>query len=91
MKKAFLYKMKGAVALTLAMAMFCPQVYAREALSAEEQGVKPAPVVELTEEEKAAMAIPTITEAEALERAIKHSPKLRDLEDTLDYLEETDE
>ncbi len=91
MKKAFLYKMKGAVALTLAMAMFCPQVYAREALSAEEQGVRPAPVVELTEEEKAAIAIPTITEAEALERAIKHNPKLRDLEDTLEYLEDTDE
>ena len=52
MKKAFLYKMKGAVAFTLAMSMFCPQVFAREALSAEEQGVQAAPVVELTEEEK---------------------------------------
>ena len=91
MKKAFLYKMKGAVALTLAMTMFSPQVFAAEALSAEEQGVQAAPVVEMTEEEKAASMLPTITEAEALERAIKHSPKLRDLEDTLDYLEETDE
>ena len=91
MKKAFLYKMKGAVALTLAMTMFCPQVFAAEALSAEEQGVQAAPVVEMTEEEKAASVLPAITEAEALERAIKHSPKLRDLEDTLEYLEETDE
>ena len=67
MKKAFLYKMKGAVALTLAMTMFCPQVFAAEALSAEEQGVQAAPVVEMTEEEKAASMLPAITEAEVLE------------------------
>ena len=30
-----LYKAKGAVALALAMSMFCPQVFAAEALSAE--------------------------------------------------------
>lgn len=87
--KAFLYKAKGALALTLAMSMFCPQVFAAEALSAEEQGVQPAPVVELTEEELAAMAIPQLTMEEALAKAIKNSPDLREIEDTLDYLKES--
>ena len=49
--KAFLYKAKGALALALAVSMFCPQVFAAEALSAEQQGVQAAPVVVLTEEE----------------------------------------
>ena len=89
--KAFLYKAKGALALALAMSMFCPQVFAAEALSAEQQGVQAAPVVELTEEELAAMALPQLTVEEALAKAIKHSASLKDLEDTLDYLKESDE
>lgn len=87
--KAFLYKAKGALALTLAMSMFCPQAFAAEALSAEQQGVQAAPVVELTEEELAAMALPQLTMEEALAKAIKHSPDLREIEDTLDYLDES--
>ena len=59
--KAFLYKAKGALALTLAMSMFCPQVFAAEALSAAEQGVQEAPAVVLTPEEIIAQALPTIT------------------------------
>ena len=91
MKKAFLYKMKGAVAFTLAMSMFCPQVFAAEALSAAAQGVQEPPKVELTAEEIEAMKMPTMTVEKALERAIKYSPALKDLEDTLDYLKESDE
>ena len=87
--KAFLYKAKGALALTLAMSMFCPQVFAAEALSAEQQGVQAAPVVELTEEEIAALALPQLTVEEALSKAIKFSPGLREIEDTLDYLDES--
>lgn len=87
--KAFLYKAKGALALALAMSMFCPQVFAAEALSAEQQGVQAAPVVELTEEELAAMALPQLTMEEALAKALKYSPELREIEDTLDYLDES--
>ena len=89
--KAFLYKAKGALALTLAMSMFCPQVFAAEALSAAEQGVQESPAVVLTPEEIVAQALPTITVEEALEKAIKYSPNLKDLEDTLDFMKESDE
>lgn len=89
--KAFLYKAKGALALTLAMSMFCPQVFAAEALSAAEQGVQESPTVVLTPEEIVAQALPTITVEEALEKAIKYSPNLKDLEDTLDFMKESDE
>ena len=89
--KAFLYKAKGALALALAMSICSTQVFAAEALSAEQQGVQAAPVVELTEEELAALALPQMTMEQALELAIKHSPDLKDIEDTLDYLKETDE
>ena len=89
--KAFLYKAKGALALTLAMSMFCPQVFAAEALSAAEQGVQEAPAVVLTPEEIIAQALPTITVEEALEKAIKYNPTLKDLEDSLDFMKESDE
>ncbi|MBQ7103702.1 MAG: TolC family protein [Anaerotignum sp.] len=88
--KAFLYKAKGVLALTLAMSMFCPQVYAA-ALSAAEQGVQEPPVVELTEEEILAQQIPVLTVEEAIDLAIKHSPDLQDIEDSLDMLKENDE
>ena len=90
MKKTFLYKMKGAVALTLAMTMFCPQVFAAEALSAEEQGVQAAPVVEVTEE-VLAQQLPALTVEEAIDLAIKHSPDLQDIEDSLEMLKDNDE
>lgn len=86
--KAFLYKAKGALALALAMSMFCPQVFAAEALSAEQQGVQAAPVVELTEEELAAQQLPTLTYEEALSKAKKNSADLKDLEDLTDVLRE---
>lgn len=86
--KAFLYKAKGALALAVAMSMFCPQVFAAEALSAEQQGVQAAPVVELTEEEKAALALPVLTYEEALSKAKKNSADLKDLEDLTDVLRE---
>ena len=84
--KAVLYKAKGALALALAMSMFCPQVFAAEALSAEQQGVQAAPVVELTEEEKAALALPTLSYEEALAKAKKNSADLRDFEDLTEIL-----
>ena len=87
--KAFLYKAKGALALALAMSMFCPQVFAADALSAEQQGVQAAPVVVLTEEELAAQALPKLTFEEALQKAKKNSPDLREVEDTADYLNES--
>ncbi len=86
--KAFYHKAKGAIAFALAMTMFTPQVFAVEALSAEEQGVKPAPVVELTEEEKAALVLPVLDYETALAKAKKNSVELRDLEDLAELLRE---
>lgn len=82
--KAFLYKAKGALALTLAMSMFCPQVFAAEA--AAEQDIQAAVVVEVTEE-----VLPAITYEEALQKAKKHSPDLRALQDQADFLQEAKE
>lgn len=87
--KAILYKAKGALALALAMSLCSTQVFAAEALSAEQQGVQVAPVVEKTEEEVA--PLPTLTYEEALAKAKKHSPDLRDIQDTADFLQETKE
>ncbi|MGM9916448.1 TolC family protein [Anaerotignum sp.] len=87
--KAILYKVKGALALALAMSLCSTQVFAAEALSAEQQGVQVAPVVEKTEEEVA--PLPTLTYEEALAKAKKHSPDLRDIQDTADFLQETKE
>ena len=83
-----LYKVKGAVALAVAMCMFCPSVFAAEALSAEQQGVQPAHVVELTEEEKAALALPVLTYEDALAKAKKNSATLRDYNELADLLRE---
>ena len=41
---------------------------------------------DLTEEEKAALQLPKLTAEEALAKAKKHSPDLREIQDTLDYL-----
>lgn len=86
--KAILYKAKGALALALAMSLCSTQVFAAEALSAEQQGVQVAPVVEKTEE---VAPLPTLTYEEALAKAKKHSPDLRDIQDTADFLQETKE
>lgn len=87
--KFFLYKLKGAAALALAMTLCSTQVFAAESLSAEQQGVQAAPVVETTAEEEA--PLPTLTVEEALQKAKKHSPSLRDIQDTADFLQETKE
>ncbi len=86
--KAILYKAKGALALALSMSLCSTQVFAAEALSAQQQGVQVAPVVEKTEE---VAPLPTLTYEEALAKAKKHSPDLRDIQDTADFLQETKE
>lgn len=87
--KAFLYKAKGVLALALAMSLCSTQVFAADALSAEQQGVQVAPVVEKPEEEVA--PLPALTYEEALAKAKKHSPNLRDIQATADFLQETKE
>lgn len=87
--KVFLYKAKGALALALAMSLCSTQVFAADALSAEQQGVQVAPVVEKPEEEVA--PLPALTYEEALAKAKKHSPNLRDIQATADFLQETKE
>lgn len=90
--KNMLYKAKGALALTLAVSICgaqCVPVFAANALSAEQQGVQVTPIKELTEEEKAAQQLPKLTAEEALEKAKKHSPDLRSIQNTLDYLDDT--
>lgn len=87
--KAFLYKAKGALALALAMSLCSTQVFAADALSAEQQGVQVAPVVEKPEEEVA--PLPALTYEEALAKAKKYSPNLRDIQATADFLQETKE
>lgn len=87
--KNMLYKAKGALALTLAMSLCGTQVFAAEALSAEQQGVQVTPQKVLTEEEIAAMQLPKLTAEEALAKAKKHSPDLREIQDTLEYLDDT--
>lgn len=89
--KAFLYKMKGALALALSMSLFSSTIFAAEPLSAEQQGVQAAPLQELTAEEVAALALPQLTMEEALKKAKKHSSSLRDLADTLEYMQDADE
>lgn len=87
--KAFLYKAKVALALALAMSLCSTQVFAADALSAEQQGVQVAPVVEKPEEGVA--PLPALTYEEALAKAKKHSPNLRDIQATADFLQETKE
>ena len=81
--KAFLYKMKGAVALTLAMAVCCPQVYAAT-MTAEEQGLTPAETVVVEEE-----PLPQLTYEKALEMAKKNSLTLHGLYDQADMYHES--
>ena len=82
--KAFLYKAKGAIALTLAMSMFCPQVFAAEAASVKAQEAGEAAVEAVQEKE-------VLTIANALERAKKHSPEILDIEASLEVLRENNE
>ena len=90
--KNMLYKAKGALALTLAVSICgaqCVPAFAADALSAAQQGVQETPQKVLTEEEIAAMQLPKLTAEEALAKAKKHSPDLREIQDTLDYLDDT--
>ena len=80
--KSFLHKGKSIVALTLAMAMFCPQVYAADPVERKES------TVEVTAGELQEQARPVMTMEDALAKALKHSPKLQDLEDSMELLEE---
>ena len=82
--KNILHKAKKAVALTLALTMFCPQVFAAEVQEEEA-------VVEVTADELQKNAIPVMTVEEALAKAIKKSPDLRDLEDSLELLEDQED
>ncbi len=89
--KTFLYKAKGALALALSMSLFSSTIFAAEPLSAEQQGVQSVPLQELTAEEVAALALPQLTVEEALKKAKKHSSSLKDLADTLEYMQDADE
>ena len=82
--KVFSYKWKSAMALALAMSLFCPQVYAAESLSAEEQGVKQLVIVQEEPE-----PLPQLTMEEALKMAKKNSAALREIQDQEDLLTET--
>lgn len=79
--KNVLYKMKGAVALTLAMTLFCPQVFAAEPVPAN---------VQETETVAAEETLPLLTYEKALEKAIKHSPGLEDINDSLELMRDTE-
>ena len=72
------------MALTLAMSLFCPQVYAAESLSAEEQGVKQLVIVE-----EEAETLPQLTVEAALKMAKQNSAALREIQDQEDLLHET--
>ena len=92
--KGFLYKAKGVLALTLAMSMFCPQVFAAEAISSKNQDAKT--VIEGTSEltignTEEINVLPQLTFEEALRRVKKHSPDLKDLEATMDMLWDQEE
>ena len=89
--KVFLYKAKGALALALAMSMFCPQVFAaqQQVPLFNKKETKPAVVVVQTEEGEVVQELPKLTYEGALEKAKKSSPELREIEDTEEYLEET--
>ena len=90
--KAFLYKIKGAFALAVAMSLFCPQVFAVEGPSVEEpQTVEEttAETVEETAAEAVEETLPTLTFEEALKLAKKNSAALRAVEDQAELLHET--
>ena len=92
--KGFLYKAKGVLALALAMSMFCPQVFAAEAISSKNQDAKT--VIEGTSEltignTEEINVLPQLTFEEALRRVKKHSPDLKDLEATMDMLWDQEE
>ncbi len=88
--KLFLYKLKGAAALAICVCLFSSSIFAAEpaALSVVRDGAK---TVVLTETEKEAEPLPILTESEALKKARKHSPKLREIQDTADFLQQSKE
>lgn len=76
----FVYKMKGALALAVCMALFSTTLFADVKAYAAEPAAQ-------TEEE----ALPELTYEEALKNAKRHSPSLRDIADTADFLQKTKE
>ncbi len=75
---------KKALALTLAMSLCGTQAFAGDALSAAAQGVQEASQKTVEED----VALPELTMEEAVAKAKRHSPDLRKVEDTLDYVDE---
>jgi len=74
--------------------MFCPQVFAAEAISSKNQDAKT--VIEGTSEltignTEEINVLPQLTFEEALRRVKKHSPDLKDLEATMDMLWDQEE
>lgn len=74
--KRMLYKGKGVLALALVMSLCGTQTFAAQSLSAKEEVAQ-------------AQALPQLTVAEALAKAKKHSPDLREIQNTLNYLDDT--
>ena len=76
----FVYKMKGALALALSMALLSTTIFA----DLDVYAAGPA----AQEQEN---ALPELTYADALEKAKKHSPSLRDIADTAEFWQKTKE
>lgn len=76
----FAYKVKGALALALSMALFSTTLFADTRVYAAQSAAQ-------TEEN----ALPELTYEAALEKAKKHSPDLRDIADTAEFLQKTKE
>ncbi len=74
------YKVKGALALALSMALFSTTLFADTRVYAAQTAVK-------AEES----TLPELTYEAALEKAKKHSPDLRDIADTAEFLQKTKE
>lgn len=76
----FVYKMKGALALAVSMALFSTTMFA----DAKAYAAEPAA-------QEAENTLPELTYEKALEKAKKHSPSLRDIADTAEFLQKTKE
>ena len=88
--KAFFYKTRGMAALALAMSLCAVPVWAADpvSLSAEAQGVQAAET-EVVFADEAEVPLQKLTQEEALEKAIKNSASLREIQEQIDFLYET--
>lgn len=82
MKNGLAYKAKGALALALSMALFSTTLFADTQAYAAQA---------VQESAQAEDALPELTYEDALKKAQRHSPKLRDIADTADFLQKTKE